>query len=221
MPDRHDNAASKGDFPKQPFYRRIMNGVSRLFAPMQRLGDHDVAMDAGSPADHVEGSSPKSSGPLDVGTPSSTQIMEPGNVFMGQDFSGRDEVLAFISNKAVELGIADDADALVASFLVRESEGTTGMMDGFAIPHAKSPTVKRPAVIVVKGDSGVGEWDTMDNEPVEVAIALLIPASEAGAEHLRLLSCVAEALMDDDFRESIKRAVDPEDVSALVNARLV
>ena len=60
------------------------------------------------------------------------------------------------------------------AFLAREAEGTTGMMEGFAIPHAKSDAITEAAVIVVKDESGVTGWDTMDGAPVNVAIALLI-----------------------------------------------
>ena len=40
-------------------------------------------------------------------------------------------------------------------------------------------------------------WDTMDGAPVNVAIALLIPGAQAGTTHLKILSKVAEALMDE------------------------
>lgn len=83
------------------------------------------------------------------------------------------------------------------AFLAREAEGTTGMMEGFAIPHAKSDAITEAAVIVVKDDSGVTGWDTMDGAPVNVAIALLIPGAQAGTTHLKILSKVAEALMDE------------------------
>lgn len=60
------------------------------------------------------------------------------NVFVAEDFASRDEALSFVSNQAVKAGIASDADAVMNAFLAREAEGTTGMMEGFAIPHAKS-----------------------------------------------------------------------------------
>ncbi|MDY4041034.1 MAG: fructose-specific PTS transporter subunit EIIC [Collinsella sp.] len=141
-------------------------------------------------------------------------------VFCGQDFASRDEALSFVSNEAVKAGVATDADELMAAFLKREGEGSTGMMDGFAIPHAKSAAVSEPAVIVVKDDAGVGSWDTMDSQPVNVAIALLIPDAEAGTTHLKLLSKVAEALMDEDFRAKVKGASDPAVIAAAINARL-
>lgn len=143
------------------------------------------------------------------------------NVFVAEDFASRDEALSFVSNQAVKAGIASDADAVMNAFLAREAEGTTGMMEGFAIPHAKSDAITEAAVIVVKDESGVTGWDTMDGAPVNVAIALLIPGAQAGTTHLKILSKVAEALMDEDFRATVKGSTDAAKIAKTINARLV
>ena len=143
------------------------------------------------------------------------------NVFVAENFASRDEALSFVSNQAVKAGLADDADAVMNAFLAREAEGTTGMMEGFAIPHAKSDAITEAAVIVVKDDSGVTGWDTMDGAPVNVAIALLIPGAQAGTTHLRILSKVAEALMDEGFRATVKGSTDAAEIAKTINARLV
>lgn len=143
------------------------------------------------------------------------------NVFVAEDFASRDEALSFVSNQAVKAGVASDADAVMNAFLAREAEGTTGMMEGFAIPHAKSDAINEAAVIVVKDESGVTSWDTMDGAPVNVAIALLIPGAQAGTTHLKILSKVAEALMDEDFRATVKGSTDAAEIAKTINARLV
>lgn len=143
------------------------------------------------------------------------------NVFVAEDFASRDEALSFVSNQAVKAGVAIDADAVMNAFLAREAEGTTGMMEGFAIPHAKSDAITEAAVIVVKDDSGVTGWETMDGAPVNVAIALLIPGAQAGTTHLKILSKVAEALMDEDFRATVKGSTNAAEIAKTINARLV
>ena len=143
------------------------------------------------------------------------------NVFVAENFASRDEALSFVSNQAVKAGVADDADAVMNAFLAREAEGSTGMMEGFAIPHAKSDAITDASVIVVKDDSGVTGWDTMDGAPVNVAIALLIPGAQAGTTHLKILSKVAEALMDEGFRATVKGSTDAAEIAKTINARLV
>ena len=153
--------------------------------------------------------------------PAQSNFVPASHVFVAQDLSSRDEVLRFISSKAVELGSATDEEELFQAFLRREAEGTTGMMEGFAIPHAKSSTVQEASAYVVKLAHGADDWETMDTASVTVVIGLLIPESKAGTEHLKLLSKIAEALMDDDYRAEIRATDDAEAIARATNARLV
>lgn len=159
--------------------------------------------------------------PVEAPKAETADFVKVENVFVAEDFASRDEALSFVSNQAVKAGIASDADAVMNAFLAREAEGTTGMMEGFAIPHAKSDAITEAAVIVVKDESGVTGWDTMDGAPVNVAIALLIPGAQAGTTHLKILSKVAEALMDEDFRATVKGSTDAAEIAKTINARLV
>lgn len=159
--------------------------------------------------------------PVEAPKAEAADFVKVENVFVAEDFASRDEALSFVSNQAVKAGIASDADAVINAFLAREAEGTTGMMEGFAIPHAKSDAITEAAVIVVKDESGVTGWDTMDGAPVNVAIALLIPGAQAGTTHLKILSKVAEALMDEDFRATVKGSTDAAEIAKTINARLV
>lgn len=171
-----------------------------------------------APAKPVE--APKAAA-VEVPKAEASDFVKVENVFVAEDFASRDEALSFVSNQAVKAGIAGDADAVMNAFLAREAEGTTGMMEGFAIPHAKSDAITEAAVIVVKDESGVTGWDTMDGAPVNVAIALLIPGAQAGTTHLKILSKVAEALMDEDFRATVKGSTDAAEIAKTINARLV
>lgn len=159
--------------------------------------------------------------PVEAPKAEAADFVKVQNVFVSEDFASRDEALSFVSNQAVKAGVAKDADAVMNAFLAREAEGTTGMMEGFAIPHAKSDAISEAAVIVVKDESGVTGWDTMDGAPVNVAIALLIPGAQAGTTHLKILSKVAEALMDEDFRGTVKGSTDAAEIAKTINARLV
>ena len=147
-------------------------------------------------------------------------FVKASNVLCGQTVENRDAALALISERAVEAGIAEDSAALYAAFLKREAEGTTGMVEGFAIPHAKSDTVKTAQVMVLKGSEGIASWETMDGSPVTCAIALLVPESEAGTSHLQILSKVATALTDEAFRAAVKSTDDPAAIAKLINERL-
>lgn len=138
------------------------------------------------------------------------------NILLNQQATTKEEALRTISDAAARLGIADDADAVYAAFLAREEIDKTGMVDGFAVPHCKTDAVKSAAVIIFKNAQPV-EWPSLDDKPVDIAMALLIPDSEAGTTHLRLLSKIAVMLMDAHKREELLAENDPAKLADLVN----
>ena len=148
------------------------------------------------------------------------EFVKPAQVLLDLDCTTKDEVLSLLSDKALELGITDDRDAVKGAFDAREEEGSTGMMDGFAVPHAKTDAIKDAAVIVTRFVAPIADWESIDGTEITVGIALLVPDAEAGSTHIALLAQIARALMDEGFREVIRTATEPSQVSELINDRL-
>ena len=146
-----------------------------------------------------------------------SDFMKEDNVFVGQSAQSREEVLHFLADRAGELGITDDPDAVYQAFLEREDMGETGMTEGFAIPHAKSAAIKHASVIVFKNDRAL-EWPSFDAQPIDIAMALLVPDSEAGTTHIKLLSKTAVLLMHEDFKKLLRTSDDRAAIAAAINA---
>ena len=146
-----------------------------------------------------------------------SEFVKEENVFVNQSVSNRTAALRFIADRAAELGITDDADAVYQAFLAREDMGETGMTDGFAVPHAKDAAIKRAAVIVFKNDHPL-EWPSFDEKPVDIAIALLVPDGEAGTTHIKLLSKTAVLLMRDEFKDLVRGTNDCKAIADAINA---
>ena len=146
-----------------------------------------------------------------------SDFVKEDNVFVNQDAESREAVLRFIADRAAELGITDDADAVYEAFLAREDMGETGMTDGVAVPHAKTDAIKRAAVIVVKNNRAL-EWPSFDDKPVDVAISLLVPDGEAGTTHIKLLSKTAVLLMREEFKNLVRSTDDRKAIADAINA---
>lgn len=137
-------------------------------------------------------------------------ILNIDQVFIDITVNSQEEAFEFISQKALELKIISSKDALIAGFKTRESEGTTGFEDGFAIPHARIDEVLKPACIVVKLSKGI-EWQSLDGKPAKYLFALIVPSGQ-GDEHMTILSNIATMLLNQEFVKIIKTATKAEDV---------
>ena len=95
-----------------------------------------------------------------------------------------------------------DGKELYASFVNREAESSTGFGDGIAIPHAKVSGLEAPVLRILTYADPV-EWAAIDEQPVSLAIALIVPTN-ADQVHLRLLSKLARKLVDHDYAERLR-----------------
>lgn len=148
-----------------------------------------------------------------------SELVTADDVFVGLDLDSREAMLRFIARKAVERGIATDEDAVFEALQEREEMGETGLTDGFAVPHARSSAIVRPAVLVFKNGRAL-DWPSFDGKPVSIAIALLVPEGDAGNEHIKLLSKTAVLLMHNDFKALLRSSADAAAVADAIRTGL-
>ncbi|MEU6253441.1 fructose-specific PTS transporter subunit EIIC [Streptomyces sp. NPDC047043] len=104
-------------------------------------------------------------------------------------------------------GKVADVDELVRTALRREEQGTTGLGEEIAIPHAKTDAVTAPVVGFARSDEGV-EWGSLDGTKARLVFMIAVPEAAAGDEHLRILALLSRKLMDAGFRERLLAAED-------------
>ncbi|OPG01693.1 hypothetical protein B1R27_35830 [Streptomyces sp. GKU 895] len=104
-------------------------------------------------------------------------------------------------------GKVADVDELVATALRREEQGTTGLGEEIAIPHAKTDAVTAPVVGFARSAEGI-EWGSLDGTRAKLVFMIAVPEAAAGDEHLRILALLSRKLMDTGFRERLTAAAD-------------
>lgn len=146
-------------------------------------------------------------------------MIDSTHIFFNNPATTREEALTFVAHEALNLGATNDESTLLHDLISREEQGSTGMMNGFALPHAKSTTVSQPCIVVVRFAQPL-VWETMDKSSVSVLIALLIPDGDQGTQHLRILSKLAVMLMHEDVCAQIKTSDSPQEIVHIVHQGL-
>lgn len=112
-------------------------------------------------------------------------------------------VIDEMTAKYQEQGIIDDLDLYRADILKRESESTTGIGDGIAMPHAKDKAVKRATVLFAKSDAGV-DFNALDGQPVHLFFMIAAPEG-ANNTHLQALAALSSLLINPELVAALKK----------------
>jgi PTS system nitrogen regulatory IIA component len=90
------------------------------------------------------------------------------------------------------------------SLISRERLGSTGIGLGIAIPHGRLAKASHPVAVLLTLDEPI-EFDSIDNQPVDIIFALLVPESEH-ENHLQTLASVARRMNDKDCTRALRQA---------------
>ena len=130
-----------------------------------------------------------------------TELLNSQSIALDMKAADKRDIIEKMTILMEKSGNLTDRKQYLKGVLAREEEGTTGIGEGIAIPHAKNAAVKRAglAAMVLKEEV---DYDSLDGEPVK--LIFMIAAPENGAnEHLQALARLSTMLMDDSFREEL------------------
>lgn len=112
-------------------------------------------------------------------------------------------------------GKLNDKEEYKKEILKRESQSSTGLEEGIAIPHAKTSAVKVPSIAFGLSKAGV-DYDSLDGEPSKLFFMIAAPAN-ASDTHIEVLSKLTTTLLDDDIRERLLNATSPKEVIEILS----
>jgi mannitol/fructose-specific phosphotransferase system IIA component (Ntr-type) len=128
-------------------------------------------------------------------------------------------VIAKLTDLLIESLQAQPAwrEAILRSLEERERQSSTGMQDGFAIPHARmdEPIQNTLVSLAVLGEGM--DFDAIDGQPTRTVVCLITPRKQ-NREHLRVLAGIAQLFARAEFRSALLEARTPGEVLAVIRA---
>jgi PTS system fructose-specific IIC component len=125
----------------------------------------------------------------------------------------KEAVIGLLADRLAAAGRATDRDGLVGAAMAREAQSATGLPGGIAIPHCRSPYVDTPTIGFARLSPAV-DFGAPDG-PADLAFLIAAPDS-GGAEHMKLLSSLARALVRKEFVASLRDAKTDGEIVELV-----
>ena len=109
-------------------------------------------------------------------------------------------------------GALTNKDEFLEAVLLRETKSPTGLEDGLAIPHGKSPAVKSAKIAAARLKNKINNWESVDEEnEVDLVFLIAIPDSEKGSTHIEVLSNLTTLFMEDGFISSLREAKNKDE----------
>ncbi|RUR28191.1 PTS sugar transporter subunit IIA [Vreelandella nanhaiensis] len=145
-------------------------------------------------------------------------ILPPERVLYDVPGGSKKRVLEFFSTFIAQNTPSLDSQEVFSRLIGRERLGSTGIGNGVAIPHARSPHCATPIAGFLKLSEPV-DFDAIDGDPVDLVFVLLVP-EEADDTHLSLLGQVATIMNDAGTRQALRKTSSQRELLDLLSNKI-
>ena len=113
-----------------------------------------------------------------------------------------------------QTGRLNDYDTALRAVMQRESVRSTGVGQGFAIPHGKCSAVDSLTMAVGKTSEPI-DFESIDKKPVDIIFLLISPLDQTGP-HIQALAGISRLMMDIPTRSRINECSTAEQLYKLI-----
>ena len=144
------------------------------------------------------------------------EYMSEDRIILDLRSKEKEEVFEEMAPLFVEDNIidAEELEEFIEGLKEREKLTATGMQDGIAVPHAKSPSVHKIALALGISKEGIN-FESMDGEPSKYIFMIAAPKGTK-QEHLDLLAMITELSYSEEVLEKLGKAQTKSEVIGIL-----
>ncbi len=126
----------------------------------------------------------------------------------------KEDIISELVNLLYEdKAIADKANIL-ESVLDRESQMSTGLQSGIAMPHGRTSAIDKMVVAIGIKKDGV-DFDALDGKPSKIFIMTISPVLQVD-EYMEFLRAISNILMHSTVRNALLKAKNREELINII-----
>lgn len=144
-------------------------------------------------------------------------LLDLNSISLDLNSKNKPDVIDELVDLIEKSGNISDKKLYKDEILKRENQGTTGIGEGIAIPHAKTSAVKNACLAAGVSKSGIN-YESLDGSNAQLFFMIGAPEG-ANNVHLDVLARLSTLLMDENFRKSLINAKSPGDFISLIDKK--
>nr|WP_319217685.1 fructose-specific PTS transporter subunit EIIC [uncultured Trichococcus sp.] len=145
------------------------------------------------------------------------ELLSVSGIDLNVDVLTKEDAIDHLVDLMDKSGKLSDRKLFKEKVLSRETQFTTGIGDGIAIPHAKTTAVKEAGLAAMVVKNGV-DFDSLDGKPAYLFFMIAASENENNL-HLDALARLSAMLMDEVFRKRLMQAETKKEFLTLIDEK--
>ena len=145
-----------------------------------------------------------------------SEYMRENLIFLDVEAKGKIELLRSMADRVALDNRISDAHAFIEEVLVRERLESTGIGDGFALPHARTDKVTDIFIAFVRIKEPI-EYKSVDDKAVQLLFLIGTPVKDV-QNYLKLLAKLTRLLKKEGMKHNLSSAKTAKEVLEIISA---
>ena len=143
-----------------------------------------------------------------------SDILDKSSVMVPLQATQKTQAITQLTDLLDNQGKLKDPKAALQAVLDRENIRSTGIGQGFAIPHGKTAAVDKLVMAGGLLDQPI-DFQSIDSQPVNIVVLLISPIDQTGP-HIQALAGISRMMTDQNIREKINKTKSSDQLYQLI-----
>jgi fructose-specific phosphotransferase system IIA component len=142
------------------------------------------------------------------------ELLDEDLILILEKVEDKFKLIEIMVDKTLGKGLIVTREPILDKIREREELESTGVVEGIALPHARTEAVKDLLLVVAVVKEGL-DFKALDGKPVYI-IFLIVAPEEAKKKYINVLARISRMCRQEEFRKALREAESPSSILKII-----
>jgi len=142
------------------------------------------------------------------------ELLDEDLILVLDSIEDKFKLIEMMVDKALSKGLIMTREPILHKIREREELESTGVVEGIAIPHARTEAVKDLLLAVAVVKRGL-DFQSLDGKPVYMVFLIVAP-EDAKKKYINVLARISRMCRQEEFRTALKEATSTSEILKII-----
>lgn len=142
------------------------------------------------------------------------ELLDEDLILILEKVEDKFKLIEIMVDKTLGKGLILTREPILDRIREREELESTGVVEGIALPHARTEAVKDLLLVIAVVKEGL-DFMALDGKPVYIVFLIVAP-EEAKKKYINVLARISRMCRQEEFRKALREAESPSSILKII-----
>jgi fructose-specific phosphotransferase system IIA component len=142
------------------------------------------------------------------------ELLDEDLILIVDEVEDKFKLIEMMVDRTLSKGLIMTREPIMEKIREREELESTGVVEGIAIPHARTEAVKDLLLVVAIVKKGL-DFQSLDGKPVYMVFLIVAP-EDAKKKYINVLARISRMCRQEEFRTALKEATSASEILKII-----